>query len=64
VLIVDAPAAAPAQSAALTPDAERWLRALLAELPPARAARMVAQVTGASRDACYARALALKPTSR
>jgi 16S rRNA (cytidine1402-2'-O)-methyltransferase len=62
VLIVDAaPAGAPA--AALTPDAERWLAALLDELPPARAARVVAAVTGVPRDAVYARALSLKPPS-
>ena len=59
VLIVDA-AAAPPPKAGLDADAERWLRALVAELPPARAARVVAQVTGAPREACYARALALK----
>jgi len=58
VLIVDAPVdSAPI---GVPPEAERWLRALVAELPPARAARVVAQLTGAARDACYARALALK----
>jgi 16S rRNA (cytidine1402-2'-O)-methyltransferase len=58
VLIVDSgDAAAPTD---VTPDAERWLRALVGEMPPARAARVVAQLTGASREACYARALALK----
>ena len=59
VLIVDAPAA-PAAPVELAAEDERWLRALLAELPPARAARIVAEVTGASRQACYARALALQ----
>jgi 16S rRNA (cytidine1402-2'-O)-methyltransferase len=59
VLIVDAPVEVAA--AELSADAETWLRALVAELPPARAARVVAEVTGAPRDACYARALALKP---
>jgi 16S rRNA (cytidine1402-2'-O)-methyltransferase len=62
VLLVDvAPppkAGAPAQT--LSPDAERWLSALVAELPPARAARVVAAVTGEPRDLAYARALALK----
>ena len=43
-----------------TQDAERWLVALLEELPPARAARVVAAVTGVQREAVYARALALK----
>jgi hypothetical protein len=36
-------------------------RALLAELPPARAARVVAAVTAIARDAVYARAIAIKP---
>jgi hypothetical protein len=34
---------------------------LLTELPPARAARVVAAVTGVARDVVYARAIALKP---
>jgi 16S rRNA (cytidine1402-2'-O)-methyltransferase len=42
------------------PDADRLLRALLAELPIARAARVASVATGAPRDALYARALALK----
>lgn len=62
VLLVDAPAQAPAP-AALDAEGERWLAALLEELPPARAARVVAAVTGASRDAVYARAIAIKPRS-
>jgi 16S rRNA (cytidine1402-2'-O)-methyltransferase len=62
VLIVDAPdLRQDAASEVLTADAERWLVALLGELPPARAARVVAAVAGVSRDAVYARALALKP---
>jgi 16S rRNA (cytidine1402-2'-O)-methyltransferase len=62
VLIVDAPAAAPSGGDVhLDADGERWLVALLTELPPARAARVVAAVTGAARDDVYARALALKP---
>ncbi len=61
VLIVDRmPAAARVADAALSPDAERWLVALLEELPPARAARVVAAVAGIKREAVYARALALK----
>lgn len=59
VLIVDAAEPAPAAEE-LPADAQRWLEALLAELPPARAARLVAEVAGVSRKACYARALALK----
>ena len=43
-------------------DAAAWLDALVAELPPARAARVVAERTGAARDALYARALARKTT--
>lgn len=58
VLVVDATQEAP--EITLTAEADQWLRALVEELPPARAARVVAQVTGAPRDACYARALALK----
>jgi 16S rRNA (cytidine1402-2'-O)-methyltransferase len=61
VLIVDAPAEGAAAAPALDEATERWLVALLAELPPARAARVVAAVTGVARDAVYARAMALKP---
>jgi 16S rRNA (cytidine1402-2'-O)-methyltransferase len=62
VLLVDLapPPEARAPAATLSPDAERWLRALVAELPPARAARVVAAVTREPRDLVYARALALK----
>jgi len=60
VLIVDAAthAASPAE---LSPDVERWLAALLEELPPARAARVAAAASGVPRAALYARALALRP---
>lgn len=61
-LIVDAsPPAARGAQVALSPEVERWLVALLAELPPARAARIVASVSGVARDIVYARALVLKP---
>jgi 16S rRNA (cytidine1402-2'-O)-methyltransferase len=65
VLIVDVRAPAPnvAGEEALSADAERWLAALLEELPPARAARVVAAVAGIKRDVVYARALALKARS-
>ena len=62
VLIVDVRAAVQrAAEEGLTADAERWLVALLDELPPARAARVVAAATGIKREVIYARALALKP---
>lgn len=38
----------------VTPEAQRVLRLLLQELPPARAARLAAALTGAPRDALYA----------
>jgi 16S rRNA (cytidine1402-2'-O)-methyltransferase len=41
-------------------DVRALLVALLAELPPARAARVAAQATGVPRDALYAQALTLK----
>jgi len=61
VLIVDALSDSATKTVALPADAERWLQALLDELPPARAARVAAAVTGIARDVLYARALALKP---
>jgi 16S rRNA (cytidine1402-2'-O)-methyltransferase len=63
VLIVDAPGAARADqgSDAVSAEVERWLPALVAELPPARVARVAAAATGVSREQAYARALALKP---
>ena len=64
VLLVDAPPehqAVPGESAL---DLRRLLVALVAELPPARAARVAAAVTGLPRDAIYAQALALKSERR
>ena len=62
VLIVDVPPPSPRDAdEGISADAERWLAALLEELPPARAARVVAAATGIRRDVIYARALALKP---
>ena len=63
VLLVDAPkpGADATDAPAPSPEAERWLRALLDELPPSRAARVVAAMTGEPRDRLYARALAMKP---
>lgn len=60
VLVVDVATEEEAAPAALDDNAEAWLAALLDELPPARAARVVAAVTGVARDVVYARALALK----
>ena len=47
-------------SEASSVDARRLLMALVAELPPARAARVAAAATGLPRDALYAQALSLK----
>lgn len=56
VLVVDgAPAAV-----GLDAEAERVLGLLLAELPLKRAARLAAEITGAPKNALYARALELK----
>ncbi len=65
VLVVDAPVAAraPVDDASLA-AALRWMDALAAELPPARAAHVVARVTGVARDALYAHATARKGSSR
>ena len=63
VLIVDV-AAKPVAPAALDATGERWLRALLEQLPPAQAARIAATATGVARDAIYAQAIAMKPDSK
>ncbi|MDE2004135.1 MAG: 16S rRNA (cytidine(1402)-2'-O)-methyltransferase [Betaproteobacteria bacterium] len=59
VLIVDAPPH-PTKAEGLPADADRLLVLLLDELAPARAARVAAALTGAPRDALYARALTLR----
>jgi len=61
VLIVDAAADATEVPEGISADVERWLAALVDELPPARAARVAAAASGVPRAALYARALALKP---
>ena len=61
VLIVDAPTEVADAPEALSADVERWLAALVDELPPARAARVAAAASGVARATLYARALALKP---
>lgn len=61
VLLVDVPpgpAAAPVAGGVI--DVRKLLVALLAELPPARAVRVAAAVTGLPRDSLYAQALTLK----
>jgi 16S rRNA (cytidine1402-2'-O)-methyltransferase len=56
VLVVSAPPPA----VGLAPEAERVLKALLAELPVRQAAKLAAEITGAARNALYERALQLK----
>ncbi len=64
VLLVDASGASAAAIVDASVDADRLLRALVVELPPARAARVAAAATGLPRDALYAQALALKAAAR
>jgi 16S rRNA (cytidine1402-2'-O)-methyltransferase len=64
VLLVDAPAESAVVSAETPLDLRRLLTALVAELPPARAARVAAAATGLPRDMLYAEALALKAPRR
>jgi 16S rRNA (cytidine1402-2'-O)-methyltransferase len=63
VLIVDAPPPA-APVTLVDAQAQAWLAALVAELPPARAAQLVAKMTGAPREALYRAAIALKDAGR
>lgn len=58
VLVVDAPAASREED--VSSQALHVLDRLLDELPPARAARVAADLTGVARDALYARALELR----
>ena len=62
VLIVDA-APAQARAEAISTEASALLEALLTELPPSRAARVAAKLTGLPRDLLYEHALTLKPES-
>ncbi len=64
VLLVDAPPKSEAVAGESALDLRRLLVALIAELPPARAARVAAAATGLPRDAIYAQALALKSGRR
>jgi 16S rRNA (cytidine1402-2'-O)-methyltransferase len=50
-----------ARSDDIDPATQRWLEALLQELPPSRAAALAAKASGIDRDALYRRALQLKP---
>jgi 16S rRNA (cytidine1402-2'-O)-methyltransferase len=63
VLVVDAP---PPDRALpeLSADVERWLAALVAELPPAAAARIASAASGVAREVLYARASALRRRDR
>ncbi|HLX30607.1 MAG TPA: 16S rRNA (cytidine(1402)-2'-O)-methyltransferase [Casimicrobiaceae bacterium] len=61
VLLVDAPV--DEATDALSPDVDRWLAALLLELPPSRAARVAAAATGLARQTLYARALEISARS-
>lgn len=56
VLVVSAPP----PSTGLSVEAERVLKALLAELPVKQAAKLAAEITGAAKNALYERALQLK----
>jgi 16S rRNA (cytidine1402-2'-O)-methyltransferase len=58
VLMVDSTEAERAD--ALDAPGQRWLEALLDELPPARAAAVVSRVTGVAREAVYQAALNLR----
>jgi 16S rRNA (cytidine1402-2'-O)-methyltransferase len=60
VLIVDTPEGGGQAHPVLDEGVARWLTALLTELPPARAARVVASVTGIARDEIYELAMKIK----
>jgi 16S rRNA (cytidine1402-2'-O)-methyltransferase len=63
VLLIDAPLQTGDAVERGQCDTRRLLAALVAELPPARAARVAAAATGISRETLYAQALALKGRS-
>ncbi|NLY12872.1 MAG: 16S rRNA (cytidine(1402)-2'-O)-methyltransferase [Gammaproteobacteria bacterium] len=54
----------PVEAVAVTPEAQRVLTLLMAELPPKRAAAIAAQITGARKNALYQWALDNKPAER
>lgn len=60
VLLVEA--AALKEEAAINDDAERTLKALLAELPLKQAVKLTVEITGAKKNDLYERALELKNT--
>ena len=57
VVLVDGPDAAHSAPAGLDEAAQRWLQALARELPAARVAAVVSQVTGIARQQVYAAVL-------
>ena len=57
VVLVDGPAAAQPAQAGLDEAAQRWLQALARELPAARVAAVISQVTGVARQQVYAAVL-------
>ena len=62
VVIAGAPDTSPAPGALI--DARQLLKALLAELPPAKAAKVASKITGEDRDTLYALAESLKSGAR
>ena len=58
VIVVAGAASAPTQSFV---DAQKLLKSLLEELPPAKAAKLAAKITGESREVLYALAEKFKP---
>ena len=50
------------EEAAINDDAERTLKALLAELPLKQAVKLAVEITGAKKNDLYERALELKNT--
>jgi 16S rRNA (cytidine1402-2'-O)-methyltransferase len=64
IVVAGAPVASDEVTAQAAREADRVLRALLAELPVSQAARLASVLTGHSRSELYARALQLKESGR